>query len=99
MNFKFMTWYYDRGTAPRDFMFVLPARSRDGFYGWKYSCWADMPTTLNLAYSFANIESDEKWREKWKNQLGQRDPKLEPKQQKQMLKDLFQTVAKKGLWI
>ena len=94
MNFKFMTWYYEKGVPiPRDFMFVLPVRSRHGFYGWKFSCWQDMPSKIDLEYSFTNIEQNKEWREKWKHQFGQKDPKLLPNHKRTMIKDLFRVIG------
>ena len=95
MNFKFMTWYYEKGVPiPRDFIFVLPVKSRSGFYGWKFSCWADLPKTINLGYSFANIEKDKEWREKWKGQFGKEDPKLLSNHKRTMIRDLFQIIGR-----
>ena len=94
MNFKFMTWYYDKETdPPRSYMFILPVRSNSGFYGWKYSCWNGLPTELNLAYTFPNIETDKNWINNCGNQFEKGDPKLTSLDKRRMLKDLFQTIG------
>ena len=95
MDFKFLTWYYDKGVpTPRDYFIILPIHNYNGFFGWKYSCWLDMPKSLNILSSFSNIEKDEDWQNKWKYQFDEGEPNLSIYDKFQIIKQLFEIVGK-----